>query len=156
MDQKWTTPGYWNASAWLHVSAASVSSKSSAGQESNGVSLICPSVAALPVLGMGLLLVPLWPRSAYSISYKSCLICWVRLMDQTMRQVLCIKHIMSPSHKPMKIRLWSVESFAQGHHVGTPVEPGLEPMLVWLQSHVLSLSISLPVLSLFSLNRVLA
>lgn len=60
-----------------------------------------------------------------------------------MHQVLCIKHVMWSSHKLMRLRLKGVESFAQGHLLGLPVEPGLEPLLVWFQISCLWLPISL-------------
>lgn len=54
-------------------------------------------------------------------------------MNQMICQVLYIKYAMQSSCRSMLLRLRGVESFALGHPVGLPVEPGLEPTLVWLQ-----------------------
>lgn len=53
-------------------------------------------------------------------------------MNQIICQVLYIKYVMQSSYRSMLLRCRGVESFALGHTVGSPVEPGLEPTLVWL------------------------
>lgn len=88
------------------------------------------------MLGTGLLLVLLLPRHTYSIIYnlKSCLnLLSIFYKSDDMPSALYIYNMSCNPHTGLCYRDIGVESFALGHPIGSPVEPGLEATLVWLQ-----------------------